>query len=244
MKKRIPLTSDELGKALKEQLAMLHKSCERFDCGEVLEVNQIAVHLRVLWHNTGRSKGLASQLNLANHVFDTAFDVPPTFITAGLPAPTSHERRLFAVGGHKVYVPLFDYGPAGIHKTQFDQWWEANVLSDDEGHKFTRKDLVLAVASTDGGAHVDPELDSEYYALTRKETFGIIRLVPTENPKVFRRISTPSPVAVTLRQIGHETLRTLCTGYTYDGRRHYPGASLCYISAVINPSTNEPNNES
>jgi len=244
VKKRVRLTSEELGKALKEQLAMLSKSCEEFDCGEVLEANQIAVRLRILWYNKGQSKGLASQLNLANDVFDTAFEVPPTFITAGLPAPPSHERRLFAVGGDKVYVPLFDYGPAGIHKTQFNQWWEGDVLSDGEGHKFTRKDLVLAVANTDGGAHVDPELNSEYYALTRKETFGIIRLVPTEDPKVFKRINTPAPVAVTLRQIGHETLRTLCPGYTYDGRRRYPGASLCYISAVINPSTNEPNNES
>ena len=245
MKKRVRLTSQELSKALKEQLEMLRKSCERFDTtGDVLEVNQIAVRLRILWHNKGQSKALASQLNLATEVFDTAFDVPPTFITAGLPTPPSRERRLFAVGGQRGYAPLFDHGPAGVYKTPFDQWWEGNVLSDGEGHKFTRKHLVLAVANKDGGAHVDQALPSEYYALTRKESFGIIRVVPTQDPKVFKRISTPSPVAVTLRQIGHETLRTLCSGYKYDGRRLYPGPSFCYFSAVINPSSIDPNNES
>ncbi len=221
---------------------MLSKSCKEFDRGDVFEAKRIAVHLRTLWHNKGQSKGLASQLNLANQVIDTAFVVPPTFITAGLPDTPSDERRLFAIGGSRAYAPLFDNGPAGIYKTQFDQWWEGNVLSDGEGHKFTRKDLVLALANTDGGAHVDPTLDSEYYALTRKGTFGTIRVVPTEDPKVFKRVETPSPVAVTLRQIGHETLKSLCPGYNYDGRGFYPGGALFYMSAVITPSTNEPNN--
>lgn len=242
MKKRIRLSQDELAKALNEQLEMLSKSCKEFDRGYVFESKRISVNLRILWYNTKQSKGLASQLNLANEVIDTAFVVPPTFITAGIPAPPSDERRLFAVGGSRAHAPLFDYGPAGFYKTPFHQWWEGNVLSDGEGHKFTRKDLVLAVANTDGGAHVDPTLDSEYYSLTRKGTFGIIRVVPTEDPKVFKRVETPSPVAVTLRQIGHETLKSLCPDYNYDGRRFYPGGALFYMSAVITPSTNEPNN--
>jgi hypothetical protein len=242
MKKRTRLSTEELCEALKEQLEMLSKSCKDFDHGDVFESKRIAVHLRTLWHNSGQSKGLVSQLNLAKEVIDTAFLVPPTFITAGLPHPPSSERRLFAIGGSRAYAPLFDHGPAGIYKTQFNQWWEGNVLSDGEGHKFTRKDMVLAVANTDGGAHVDPTLDSEYYALTRKETFGIIRVVPTEDPKVFKRIATPSPTAVTLRQIGHETLKSLYPGYNYDGRVFYPGGALFSMSAVITPSTNEPNN--
>jgi len=241
-KKRIGLGPQELGEALKEQLEMLRKSCEGFDRGDILEAKRIAVHLRILWHNTRQSTGLASQLNLANDVIDTAFVVPPAFVSSASPEPSSDERRLFAVGGKRAYVPLFDYGPAGVNRIPFNQWWEGTVISDGSGHKFSRKDLVLAVANTDGGAHVDPALDPEYYALTRKGTFGIIRVVPTDDPKVFRRIETPSPVAVTLRQIGHETLRTLCPGYNYDGRCFYPGAAICWMQAHITPSNNEPNN--
>jgi hypothetical protein len=235
MKQRIRLSRQELEKALQEQLELLRKSCENFDRGDLLEAKRIAVHLRILWHNTKKSTGLASQLNLANEVVDTAFVVPPTFVYSGSPEPPSDERRLFAIGGSRAYAPLFDHGPAGVSKSPFAQWWEGAVISDGEGHKFTRKDLVLAVANTDGGAHVDPKLDSAYYSLTRKGTFGIIRVAPTDDPKVFRKVETPSPVAVTLRQIGHETLKTLCPGYNYDGRSFYPGGALCWMQATITP---------
>jgi len=236
VKKRIRLNKNELRKALQEQLEMLRKSCERFDRGDVLEAKQIAVHLRTLWHNTKRSSGLASQLNLANEVVDTAFDVPPTFVNSESPEPSSDERRLFAIGGSRAYAPLFDHGPAGVSKSPFKQWWEGNVISDGEGHKFTRKDVVPNVANTDGGVHVDPRLDSAYYELTRKGTFGVIFAVPTDDPKKFRKVQTPSPVAVTLRQIGHETLKSLRPNYNYDGRRFYPGTTICYLSAGITPS--------
>jgi len=241
MKQRIPLSRQELEKALQKQLDLLEESCKRFDKGKLREREalNISLRLRILWHNTKKSTGLAAQLNLVNEVVDTAFVVPPTFVYSGSPEPPSEERRLFAIAGRGAYAPLFDHGPAGISKSPFAQWWESAVLSDGEGHRFTRKDLVLAVANTDGGAHVDPRLDSAYYSLTRKETFGIIRVAPTDDPKVFRKVPTPSPVAVTLRQIGHETLKTLCPGYNYDGRCFYPGGALCWMQATITPSADE-----
>jgi hypothetical protein len=237
MKNRIQLSREELQDALKEQITFLHSSCESFDRGSLIEAKRIALHLRILWHNTTRSNGLVSLLDLVKDVVDTAFVVPPTFVSSGSPEPHSDERRLFAIGGSRAYAPLFDHGPSGISKTPFKNWWEGAVISDGEGHKFTRKDLVLKVANTDGGAHVDPTLDSTYYSLTRKGTFGIIRVVPTNDPKVFHKVETPSPVAVTLRQIGHETLKSLCLGYNYDGRHFYPGGSLCWMTAHITPSS-------
>lgn len=242
MKKRICLSQQEIEDALQKQLHILHNSCEKFDKSKSrldleTETLQIAVRLRILWHNTIKSKGLIAQLNLLNEVVDTAFIVPPTFVYGDSPAPPSDERRLFAIGGSRAYAPLFDHGPAGISKSPFKQWWEGTVISDGESHKFTRKDLVLAVANTDGGAHVDSTIDAAYYKLTRKETFGIIRVVPTNDPKVFRKVETPSPVAVTLRQIGHETLKTLCPGYNYNGSCYYPGGAICWMTAHITPST-------
>lgn len=238
MKHRIHLSQRDLEDALHKQLMILKKSCEEFDRGELLELEalQISVRLRVLWHSSKQSVGLVARLNLLNEVVDTAFLVPPTFVIAGSPEPTSDEHRLFAIGGSRSYAPVFDYGPAGVSKLPFKQWWDGTILSDGEGHKFTRKNLVLSVANTDGGAHVDPTLDSEYYSLTRKGTFGIIRVTPTDDPKVFKKIETPSPVAVTLRQIGHETLKSLCPGYNYDGRHFYPGGGLCWMKAYITPS--------
>ncbi len=227
------LNKIELQKAFQEQLSMLNKSCQNFDKGEILEANHIAIHLRILWHNSKTSKGLVSQLNLIDKVVDTSFIVPPTFTVDEQQLPISDERRLFAIGGNRNYSPLFDYGPSGLSKCTLLEWWEGSVLSDSEGHKFTRKDLVLAIANTDGGAHVDSHLDLNYYKLTREGNYGVIRLVPTDDPKVFKKVETPSPVAVTLRQIGHESLKTLIPEYSYDGRQYYPGVSICFMTAHI-----------
>ena len=233
------LSREELKGALEEQLALLSSSCEAFDKGDTLQAKHIAVHLRILWHTTGRSRGLVDQLGIPKSVIDTAYDVPAVFRYNGSPAPVSQERRLFAMGA-RGFVPIFDTGPAGSRPVSFETWWEGTALSDGEGHQFTRKDLVLAVANKDGGAHVDPELDSAYYSLTREGNTNVAFLVPTGVPNQFRKATMPSPVAVALRQVGHETLRTLRQGYSYDGSCHYSGGAVCWISAHITPSDEKP----
>ncbi|MDD5338385.1 MAG: hypothetical protein PHG35_03115 [Dehalococcoidales bacterium] len=232
-KRRTPLSNEEIIKSLKEQLEMLSKSCERFDRGDELEAKNIAIRLRIIWYNKGQSKGLASQLNLDEEVVDTSFCVPRAIFTDK--DTPSDEKRLFTMGGRRVYSPVFDDGPGGTAKVPFFHWWNGNVIKDINKNQFTRKDVILEVADTDGGAHVDSSLVSEYYALTRNETFGVIRVVPTKDPKIFTKISSPSPVAVTLRQIGHETLKTLVPDYNYNGRIFYPGPSLAYFSAHLTP---------
>ena len=37
---------------------------------------------------------------------------------------------------------------------------------------FNRRELILALANKDGGAHVDPELDHAYADLTRNNSVG------------------------------------------------------------------------
>jgi hypothetical protein len=45
-----------------------------------------------------------------------------------------------------------------------EQWWNQVILVD-KGQRFTRKDIVLAAANKDGGAHVAKHLTPEYQAL-------------------------------------------------------------------------------
>jgi len=56
----------------------------------------------------------------------------------------------------------------------FVQWWNDPVLKDQQGRTFNRRELILNVADTDGGAHVDPELDEKYMELSRKNSLGWI----------------------------------------------------------------------
>ena len=145
-----------------------------------------------------------------------------------------------------VFGLLSSIGPIGFYNHL-----KAKKKRDIEGHlpDFLREissstssgmtvfDAIKSAAKGDHG-RLTPELQK----MASQLSWGISVKEALEN--FAKRINTPSPVDVTLRQIGHETLRTLCPGYTYDGLRRYPGPSFFHISAVINPSTNEPNNES
>jgi hypothetical protein len=78
------------------------------------------------------------------------------------------------------------------------------VIRDKNNKTFTRKDLVLNTANTDGGAHIDPNLDQAYASLSRFNSLGW---------KYFRRDIEDdfrnSPVLPSIRQIAHEVLKTL-----------------------------------
>ena len=78
------------------------------------------------------------------------------------------------------------------------------MIRDKNGETFARKELVLALANKDGGAHVDPQLDERYASLSRLNSLGWqvqtgdIRLPPDN-----------SVVAANVRQIAYELLTSL-----------------------------------
>jgi hypothetical protein len=67
----------------------------------------------------------------------------------------------------------------------------------------SRRELILHVAETDGGAHVDPALDEAYMDLSRNNSLGwMLREGDVVRP-------FPPPVLPCIRQIAHEVLITL-----------------------------------
>ena len=71
--------------------------------------------------------------------------------------------------------------------------------------RITRKDIVLAAANKDGGAHVDANLTDEYKALTKDGAVGCFVYETLGN-----RLEAPIRDAhlVSLRQIGCELLHS------------------------------------
>ena len=68
-----------------------------------------------------------------------------------------------------------------------------------------RMKLVLEIANTDGGAHVDPELDEAYMALSRENSMGWHFFDSEGNQSApIGRIEFAC-----VRQIAHETLSTI-----------------------------------
>jgi hypothetical protein len=87
----------------------------------------------------------------------------------------------------------------------FTQWWDKKiVIRDNQKNTFTRKDLVLTIANTEGGAHVDPNLDQAYANLSRFHSLGW-KFFRGDVAEDFKN----NPVLSSIRQIAHEVLKTL-----------------------------------
>lgn len=88
----------------------------------------------------------------------------------------------------------------------FNTWWTRPVVvsvQKDDKRYYSRQNLVLNVADTDGGAHVDEGLEEIYDELSRKNGLGISAIYRGEKyPLIY-------PELPCLRQIGHEVLLTL-----------------------------------
>jgi hypothetical protein len=200
--KRVARPKDELKRELVEQLALLRHSCQAFDSGLEAVGKHISLSLRVLLHHHGQSRALLDQLGLRSGRFlDSAGPINPKNL---LTECNLVALRITGQGGH--YLPVIATGglPRPMHAIPFANWWNDPVLKDNRSRTFCRRELVLHVADTDGGAHVDPELDEAYIALSRENsldwsfTDGKIVTVFAGRPEL-----------ACMRQIAHELLSTI-----------------------------------
>jgi hypothetical protein len=173
---KVAQSKSELQSHLREQLGFIIKSCREYDGGDFTEAKRIATSIRVLLHDTKHSKSLFSQLGLkAIGFLNTAVpiaDGEKHAILGLLQTRITVNDNLTLSGRHH---PLLSFRPEGwppAKKRLFPDWWNQIVLTDTESRGFSRRSLVMAVANTDGGAHVDPELDAGYAALSRSNSIG------------------------------------------------------------------------
>ena len=200
-RQRVKRPHDELVRELNEQIALLIRSCSSFDEGFNPIGKHIALSLRVFLHHHGQSQSLLQQLKLRSLQFmDTAHDLNPKNYLTDCPLTIMR----FGLGNaHYFALCQLGGGPLGERWLPFERWWNNNVIKDNKGRFFNRRDLVLNVANTDGGGHVDPTLDEAYLALSRNNSLGwVINEGDVQKP-------FPPPVMACLRQIAHEILETL-----------------------------------
>jgi hypothetical protein len=69
---------------------------------------------------------------------------------------------------------------------------------------FSRKDLVLALANKEGGAHVDPESDAAYSKLAKSNSMGW-----TYQEGAAPEVPLEDPVPYALRQISYEVIESV-----------------------------------
>jgi hypothetical protein len=192
---------------LREQHQFLVRSSAAFDQGFEAEAKRLATVIRVLLHDTSSSTSLLSQLHVKKTLkyVDTALPFNPNNL---LPTGGLTVMRLQSPQASGDYVaPLDELAPPRQKRPkEFDAWWNDPILKDAQGSIFSRKKLVLEVANSDGGAHVDPALNAAYEALARHNSFGWV-ISTSAGPQPF----TNSPILPSIRQIAYEVERTITT---------------------------------
>ena len=163
MKHKIDQTFEELCQHLEEHVQFLLMSSDAFDKGFEGEAKRLAVSLRVLFHDTKTSKSLLAQLGRKETL---------NYIDSSMPFM---EGNLLSEGGLVAiisrdkgpgYLAFLDDCPIKSRIVSFEKWWLDPVFRDAKGSLLSRKDLILAMANQDGGAHVDPALNKTYAELS------------------------------------------------------------------------------
>lgn len=205
-------TQDDLEARLKEQIKFLKNSCKSYDEGFDGEGKRLATCIRVLVHDTSKSTSLLQLLKKKDIFFcDTATDYNPQNILPHFGLCQSRLEIKSVHSGTGSFVPCLDscLEIHGVRKIKFNDWWEKIVIKDSKSNLFTRKKLVLQVSNKDGGAHVDPELDSDYAALSRFNSAGWNVINGDLKVEPFKN----GPELPSIRQIAYEILLTLADEY-------------------------------
>lgn len=200
---RVPVGQDELRQHLDRQLRFLERSCLLFDQGDEDEAVRIAQVLRVLFRDTARQVSLTRHLGLqAMRMLDTSGALVAVNLLLDTPLVATGFGRARSA---RHFAPLDDC--MKMRWMPFVNWWQQLVFRHQSGIRFSRSRLVCVTADQFGGAHVDTKLDAEFNDIQK----GKLGMVKMENGQ---QVPLNDVAGVTLRQIGHEVLRSFLPHYS------------------------------
>lgn len=166
----------DLVEQLRRQIGFLESSCRAFDGGQVEEALRMAVSLRVLIHDTPASTSLLTHLGIKNlsnllSTFEPIKREPGVFI-ASIPfwVDSTGDRKP-PLGDN----PYQEFLPA-------NEWWTQLVMTGN--NDLSRKDIILAAANQDGGAHVDAKPGAKAQELIRGVGTHTVRVGSVEKRTV------------------------------------------------------------
>ena len=197
-----------------EQLQFLDASADAYDRGLEAEAKRLAVTIRILVHDTTQSHSLLTQLGVKDRLrwLDTATPIVPANL---LPTNGLAIVKMTAGGSQGAsaqYVPPLEKFPIGRanRPADFERWWETPVTKDGNGNLFTRRDFVMTVSNKEGGAHVDPKLNSAYRQITEDNSLGIVSFETSpETEERLERAAEGNAALASVRQIAWEIVSTL-----------------------------------
>jgi len=183
-------------KHLKRQLNFIDRSCKLYDEGYEDEAIRIATTIRVIMHDTKNSTSVLQHLDSKNiNVLSQSSNIllggEVFFLNMGITQSGKFVPN-FGKGAIQSYISL-------------DDWWNQIAFILDDSLKLTKKDIVLAAANKDGGAHVDSRIPLAYQELIK---FGNPSGIDTALGNHFEEENVVNAHFTALRQMGYELLKS------------------------------------
>ena len=205
--RKIKRTNIETLAALKDQIKLLRLNCSIYDSGNEIIGKQISTIIRILFHESKYSKSLLKQIGIR--------DISWLNTSHGLHLDNQiSECSLLTMkitGLYGKYMPKChtDYSMDEYNYKLFPEWWNMPVILDEKQQIFTRRDIVLYVANTDGGAHVDETLDEKYKDILKNNYLGWKYDLKGENKEFEGKIEL-----ICMRQMAFEIINTINMKYS------------------------------
>ena len=194
-----------------EYRELLSELCNAFDAMETdVFALPISTAIRVLVHDTNNSHSLLGQLNRKNIQFLSTNTISnDASVHLGL-VRRINVGVLDGKGGEARYWPHCDERDfpdmSAKNNLSFTDWWSKEKILQSGSSSLTRKDLVLAVANKDGGAHFDKKVEQKYDEF-RHSWSGETSLIGTQSRQ--SRGYDNIPTRPSIRQIAHELKETI-----------------------------------
>ena len=185
---------------LQTQFRLIESTCRSYDDGLHEAALQIAVALRVLIHETSQSHSLLGQLSLRDSV-KLLSTIPKLEPATKVTGNVLTETITFGVGvGPFGFAPDLGNSPYKSY-VSVEEWWSEVV--HEFRQKFSRRDIILAAANQDGGAHIDPNPSQKTILL--RGSLGTLTTIAKHGTEK-RGLTNPNfPL---IRQFGFEVLNS------------------------------------
>lgn len=159
--KRLSNVSTDFPEQLRRQLTFIERSAAAYDEGIHEEALRIAVNLRVIFHDTKRSVSILKHLGAKGSV---------SVLSSLRPGHTINPKTGIHTGVFLIGLTPEGLKPplASAERREFlsaKKWWDECVYCWEM--PLTRRDMVLAAANQDGGAHVDANPDGKTRSLVK-----------------------------------------------------------------------------
>ncbi|MFF8799796.1 MULTISPECIES: hypothetical protein, partial [unclassified Methylobacterium] len=196
---RVQVALTEIQEEFRAQLKLLKKSCDAYDAGDSDEFRRIALAIRVLIYDHRQSKSVVGQIGLKSIPF-LSFS-PPVNPRNLMPSHTLVGLSVKSDGA--IYWPILDHFLKIPRSCSFNDWWNEEVFCSPGRVSMARSGFILHTANQAGGAHVDPQIDEDFYKIAKANEAGWI----SKYGEIERPLLDLEKACV--RQIGFEVYNTL-----------------------------------